>query len=522
MDSNSFLREIISCKEWLRKQLISSSENYDEFDCEWSLFATWSSTLFNKGLKNKCKQAKVLFKESFSSLTTNKERVRLIFANSEFYKVIDDYKNLILSDIHNESKKCAKKSNAFSCIAKWNFEKKQYVDALKFFTKAIFYAPFPDDCNTNNEKHPFLLALANRCETFHKLQCYRNCLLDAEDALKYDFDPLKRKTLEILRKECLSKINFKDICNDFIDENIEHKSAVRIGYSESKGRLLISNEALEKSSVVVEDFPFVSWLRPSLYDEYCNYCLLPLNNRSYPCERCNLVTYCSSVCSEKSWSTYHKLECDYLHVFKFFSIGQMAVRIVMMTGIEKLIEMETKCTSDLSHWANGNFCNDYLSIASLVGHENKISYEYMCTFTCAAILLAQLLKDVFKVDFDTCVVASIVLKLMMIIKTNAFTITDDKLSEHCEATTSGNETNIGHGLYALPSLFSHSCDPNCYQYFKGSKIRILTTKRVEAGEEVTISYGPSFRVCSYEERQKKLENTFCFRCFCSYCELEAK
>ncbi|RWS06542.1 SET and MYND domain-containing protein 4-like protein [Dinothrombium tinctorium] len=403
------------------------------------------------------------------------------------------------------SKKCLKKSTSFRSIGNHYVEQKDYFSALQEYTKALFFSPFPEKSEKDQANEPFLLALIARCEIYYNLGMYEQCILDVTDALKFNLGTKTRHSLECLKKQCLKKLRLNSYSNDDVKNAETRSNFLRIGFDEAKGRILVCNEDIEAGKIIIEDFPFVSWLCPSLYDEYCNYCLLSLNNR------------------KRSWSLYHKNECDYFNVFKYFSIGQMAARILMIAGIQNAISIENDSTLDLSDWEGRSFPNDYASISSLVGHQTEISYEYLCTFTCGALLLSKLLQQMLKENFDCHLVASIILKLMLIIKINAFAISDDKIEnikDLNERHFSGSESelHIGHGLYSICSLFSHSCDPNCYQLFKGAKMIVVTTKQIKAGEEAMISYGPNYKVADYRKRQKKLKDVFNFQCKCFICE----
>jgi hypothetical protein len=47
---------------------------------------------------------------------------------------------------------------------------------------------------------------------------------------------------------------------------------------------------------------------------------------------------------------------------------------------------------------------------------------------------------------------------------------------------------LGIGLNPMAAAINHSCDPNSFSFFEGSKIRVRSLRRILAGEEITTSY----------------------------------
>ena len=51
---------------------------------------------------------------------------------------------------------------------------------------------------------------------------------------------------------------------------------------------------------------------------------------------------------------------------------------------------------------------------------------------------------------------------------------------------------IGTAVYGISSYFNHSCDPNVTFIIGGKANVMLATRAVRAGQELCISYGPTF------------------------------
>ncbi|KAG8962312.1 hypothetical protein FRC03_004373 [Tulasnella sp. 419] len=72
-------------------------------------------------------------------------------------------------------------------------------------------------------------------------------------------------------------------------------------------------------------------------------------------------------------------------------------------------------------------------------------------------------------------------------------------------------------LYTFPSLFNHSCVPNCSQDFIGDVIVIRALQDISQGTELTLSYGNAGN--TFEKRKEHLKKWF-DKCDCALCEVE--
>lgn len=81
---------------------------------------------------------------------------------------------------------------------------------------------------------------------------------------------------------------------------------------------------------------------------------------------------------------------------------------------------------------------------------------------------------------------------------------------------------LGWAVYPEASLFNHSCAPNVKKARDGRVWRFWTSKDVEVGEEICISYlGGEERAMTVEERRQRLRWGWEFECCCSRCVDEA-
>jgi len=87
-----------------------------------------------------------------------------------------------------------------------------------------------------------------------------------------------------------------------------------------------------------------------------------------------------------------------------------------------------------------------------------------------------------------------------------------------ELPISPDSENLGSAMYPSASYFNHSCDPNVEKVREGRVVRFVTSRDVQEGEELCISYGHTER--ELEERRKVLKEWWGFDCDCSRCTRE--
>ncbi|KIK39557.1 hypothetical protein CY34DRAFT_808181 [Suillus luteus UH-Slu-Lm8-n1] len=77
---------------------------------------------------------------------------------------------------------------------------------------------------------------------------------------------------------------------------------------------------------------------------------------------------------------------------------------------------------------------------------------------------------------------------------------------------------LGWGLWAGASYFNHSCCPNVEKTRVGRAMHFTTSRSVETGEELCISYIDTNQTIT--QRRQDLENSWFFKCRCQRCLLE--
>ena len=111
-------------------------------------------------------------------------------------------------------------------------------------------------------------------------------------------------------------------------------------------------------------------------------------------------------------------------------------------------------------------------------------------------------------------------KLACCINRNSHTLYSDKQSgqddHYGDANPAGSSSSpVGVALYLMGSAFNHSCAPSAAYSNERWRLRVTSLQRIQAGEEVTISYLPP--ELSRRERREQLWRQYKFKCTCLRC-----
>ena len=81
---------------------------------------------------------------------------------------------------------------------------------------------------------------------------------------------------------------------------------------------------------------------------------------------------------------------------------------------------------------------------------------------------------------------------------------------------------LGIGVYREGAYFNHSCRPNCFYYFYGRTLNMITMKDIKKGEELTMTYMSYGDIVPYRNRISLIEKNLKFKCFCNICKQKEK
>jgi hypothetical protein len=77
---------------------------------------------------------------------------------------------------------------------------------------------------------------------------------------------------------------------------------------------------------------------------------------------------------------------------------------------------------------------------------------------------------------------------------------------------------VGLAFFPEAALLNHSCQPSARFEFLGARLSVVTSRALQPGEELTVSYGPLAALhASTRARQAALRAQYCFDCACIAC-----
>ncbi|XP_066978743.1 histone-lysine N-methyltransferase SMYD3-like isoform X1 [Macrobrachium rosenbergii] len=266
----------------------------------------------------------------------------------------------------------------------------------------------------------------------------------------------------------------------------EHISGYRIRAKQALGRRKVS-----KGDVILTSEPFVYMLTTPYKGLYCDNCLKRKKEAFQRCSGCSFEWYCNVDCQRNSWAL-HKSECKKLRRLKPnypVDTARLLAKIIikLQNGGDKIeekwTETKTRRFKDLmNHYTDikkDDQRQEHLSVLRVV----------LCNY-----LGPENIPN--EADFQGIFGRVII---------NSFSINDE---EHCSIAT---------GVYLAGSVFDHSCQPNAYITFTGTKLicRSLVDWPVLDWNKVRISYVDV--LLSTKDRVSDLCQRYYFTCDCNYC-----
>jgi hypothetical protein len=247
------------------------------------------------------------------------------------------------------------------------------------------------------------------------------------------------------------------------------------------------------------------------------------------------MTYCSESCRKTSWIRHHSVECKHFELLNRSGLTHMehlALRIILKTGLRTIVDLqnylinfEDKHSSECQTIDKNRTyrSDDYLNIFHLVTHMNDRDQEDLLRRTFIAMFLVKILME--SNFFDNChpdhyiTIGGLLLRHLQSISCNAHEINHFTFNKNDSLATCETQ-GIGAGIYALLSLFNHSCDPSVTRNFNGIDCVVRVLKPIKDNEPIYDNYGVVYPVSTYEERQAKLFEQYFFNCACSACSLK--
>lgn len=309
-------------------------------------------------------------------------------------------------------------------------------------------------------------------------------------------------------------------------------------------RRAVAREAFSCAGLEVMKPSAAPWLQYPLEEGVCSRCCTPLSGgRTFACTNASChEEYCSRDCRQLAAREYHAAVCGNrqfqeveIALFEKMRESESAVthreRAALLLSLRVLAAAlvsqasptalpQLRILSGVLTFAPRELCGDVLTlyqrVSQALGIATSVSFEEFIG------LYARMLTNA---DWgpDSSLHGA----------PKNISHHTDSLGKHGEQAALRIEDRCGVSLHLPLAVFNHSCDPNCgcdvptavadglpglNAAARGaSTTRLLTLRRIEAGEELTRSYFPlSWLKMNFEKRRGAM-SAFHFRCRCKKC-----
>lgn len=292
------------------------------------------------------------------------------------------------------------------------------------------------------------------------------------------------------------------------------------------GRHFIATQEIPEGTILLHERPYSIVMEMEYLGKKCSHCQHDLEHRYIPCEHCIEAVYCDSVCARQAWTTYHQSECGMqsllrsitstcCHVFKMISrVGPCEAFDIQSSNNDYTIDQYLKETADQAVRPINEQIN-YKMSSILWDHDSKHGTDSNAYHTVIAIETVALLDLVHKFRLirpSTQFLLSLIVMVIIDIRRIIFNVFGWHEYDPEDWSVRGHVANC---QCLVGSLINHSCVANTSWEWKDGRIYFTTKQSIMAGEQITITYGPS-KDQGYQQRQQRLNNYF-FACSCAAC-----
>ena len=308
-------------------------------------------------------------------------------------------------------------------------------------------------------------------------------------------------------------------------------SGVHVSQSTTRGRHVVTSDAIKPGDVIISEKPFASVLSPRLWSQRCYACMTSLPLNPVACFECASVRFCSTRCLTDAWHSFHRYECRYLALLTASGTGimaQLALRTVLVTSHKELLLHATESEKTASPETVTS--RGFGALKHLVTHSDARDSNELFQFAILAVYIRNVLlhagfvadlsdaaaasaANVSPQQLSSCIGATL-LFLIQVIACNGIEIT--QLSDGVTLNKTNPET-VGLALAPTVALLNHACDPLAEVVFFNDRCVVQALQPIAAGEEVCIDYGYLFYTTARSERQACLKAQYHFECDCRAC-----
>lgn len=295
---------------------------------------------------------------------------------------------------------------------------------------------------------------------------------------------------------------------------------------DAKGRFVVATKQLEPQTILLET-PYAIVPKAEGMFTACAHCMHRTSSL-YPSDHYrehNVKSrglFCSQQCADVQWKYYGERESAH-SFYLLCSVDMLLALRMIQTSFDACSNMLTAGSQDTATrfdpLSDNKFGKGFMDL--LVGFSKEVA-PYAEVGGKESIMAALALAcGVIATPFQ----AEKLRKALRQVIANAFQIQCvDRIIANAESHSFVTVTP-GKALYAVASLFNHSCDPNCFLSFRGnphsssSQLCIRLTRPCMEGEELTISYASIDKTKNHSTRARirALRGLYGFNCTCTVC-----
>ncbi|KAJ8681664.1 hypothetical protein QAD02_017456 [Eretmocerus hayati] len=313
-------------------------------------------------------------------------------------------------------------------------------------------------------------------------------------------------------------------------------AALDLKFSGEKGRYVISNRDIRKGQVLFVEKPFAFVLLDHQSSgTICANCCKLRGFSPIPCKRCTSTVYCSSLCQDEAWSTYHQWECfgHQTRLWEQIGIAHLALRTYLNyfypESMKRLDEVNNLVTNIDKIPIEDLFAYGVSALMMALYLEQHTNFFQSNDFNKEAFEKLNLLKALeescqddpgewIKNSKSTYYASVVLLQSMLQLVCNGHAITKLKCVESDSSDVLNEyQSRVATAIYPSASMMNHSCNPNIINSFKDQYLIVKAMRDIPVGDEVFNCYGPHFRRMGFKDRQEALLNQYCFHCKCEAC-----
>lgn len=314
-------------------------------------------------------------------------------------------------------------------------------------------------------------------------------------------------------------------------------NALLPAWSNTRGRHLIAKKDIPLGSALIVERPYAWSLSSEMMNRRCLHCFCDLQV-PLPCHHCSTVSYCSTMCRDIAWKTYHFHECRILnHLLLSKQLSKMsllALRIVVTARIggimnatesptsypEKIVGVDTYSFDADIEEEGRDIKKPFLSHAysSVYGQVTNVSSRPpgdLLKRAVTAVFMARCIRSCVANTEQERTVAAALLHHLQSCSCNAYQVAEHQVSG--SDLVNAEEMEVGGAVYPTVSLVNHSCYPNVSRFSYGNACVVRACRWIRKDEQILDTYGPHFLMEARDERRAKLRTQYFFECMCEAC-----